>query len=288
MHRVVAVLVVCTAPPVVADDPAALVAEGRDLAQRGEYTRAIAKFKQADALAPSAAHACLIGLAYTRREAWSQAEIFLDRCREHATAADPVPEWFDAAVDTLRKKLVETDAAPIDIRVQPNVRARLTVSSFAPDESFEPRTIHLAPGTYTITATALGRGAATASLIVEAKAKQVVTLALPAPPPPPETFGHRLGGWLLLGAGATALVGGGLHLGASIERGKLADAAAHDDPVAWQNHACAFETLRAATIASYAVAAAAAVTGIVLRVRGGEPAITVERGGAVVGLEWRR
>src|SRR5688500_12837062 len=78
---VLATLTVCAvrlaaaqpAPPVVGD-PDAMVAEGETLARTGEYTRAIDLFKRADGIAKRTRHACLIGLVYTRRELWSQAE----------------------------------------------------------------------------------------------------------------------------------------------------------------------------------------------------------------------
>src|SRR5260221_12394729 len=96
-HLVVGVLALCAGSAAADDDPEAMTAHGEQLARSGEYTRAIALFKQADAIRPSAHHACLIGLVYTRRELWSQAEIFFDRCKLRATAADPFPDWFAEA-----------------------------------------------------------------------------------------------------------------------------------------------------------------------------------------------
>ena len=90
-------LVMLFASVAYAEDADTLTAQGEQLAHDGEYSRAIETFKKADALAPSAKHACLIGLAYIRRELWSQAEIFLDRCKQRATAADPLPDWFAEA-----------------------------------------------------------------------------------------------------------------------------------------------------------------------------------------------
>ena len=126
-----------------------LVAQGDELARSGEFSKAIAAFKHAEAIAPSAATECRIGLVYTRRELWSEAEIFFARCKQHATAADPTPEWFADAEAQLAQKLTDTDAAPIEVHVEPaQPIAKIAVSSFPPDEDFEPRTIHLAPGTY--------------------------------------------------------------------------------------------------------------------------------------------
>ncbi len=46
----------------------ALVAEGEALAKAGNFSAATEKWKSADKVVPRAKHACLIGLAYTRRE----------------------------------------------------------------------------------------------------------------------------------------------------------------------------------------------------------------------------
>lgn len=92
-------------------DPDALVAEGEDLARRGEYSRAIARFKQAERIEPHAANACRIALTYLRRELWPQAEIFLAQCRQRSSTADPAPGWLPEAEKELASKLAEVDVA---------------------------------------------------------------------------------------------------------------------------------------------------------------------------------
>src|SRR5690348_7144786 len=117
MRRWVPFVALLVASPARADDAESLTAQGEEQARNGEFTRAIELFKKADALAPSAKHACLIGLAYTRRELWSQAEIFLDRCKDRATAADPLPDWFAQATAQLAQKLAGVDVATVELRV---------------------------------------------------------------------------------------------------------------------------------------------------------------------------
>jgi len=275
-----------------ADD---LIARGEAFAQQGDFTHAIALFKQADATAPSAANACRIGLAYTRRELWSQAEIFFERCERRATASDPIPDWLPAAKQQLEQKLAAVDAAPIDVHVEPKLEsARVLISSFLPDESFPPRTIHLAPGTYVITAVATGREPASTTLTVVPKTAQIVTLVLaepPPPPPPPPTRAQRIGTKLLYVAAGAAIVGAGFHLAAMNERGQLDGARAADDPVAWDHHAGRFETARAVTIGCYAGAIVTGALGLFLRTRGAEsPIVTTSVGqrAAMIGIEWHR
>src|SRR5207244_1267948 len=80
-----------------ADDVADLEARGQELAKASEYSQAIEVFKQADAKRPRAAHACMIGLAYLRRELWPQAELFLALCEHRAVPGDQPPDWIDEA-----------------------------------------------------------------------------------------------------------------------------------------------------------------------------------------------
>ena len=129
----------------------------RAAGQGGRYSEAIDAFKAAERIEPRALHACLIALAYTRRELWPQAEIFLDQCEKRATAADPLPEWVPTAKQQLAERLAAVNVAAVEIVVEPaGVDVKLAVSSFAPDELFEPRTIHLPPGRHVITVTAHG------------------------------------------------------------------------------------------------------------------------------------
>jgi hypothetical protein len=282
-----------------ADD---LTAQGEQFARDGEYTRAIEAFKKADALAPSAKHACMIGLAYTRRELWSQAEIFLARCKTRATEADPLPDWFAAATTQLADKLKGVDTAALDIRVEPpDAAVQITVSSFAPDETFAPRTIHLVPGTYVITATAPDRASVSATATVKLGADNVVTLKLPPrpqppppPPPPPRPVAHArspLPRYLWIGAGAAAVVGVGFHVFAFHERSVMSDAADKNDLAGYQGAQGTFEFARGTTIGLYAAAAVAAGIGLFLRSEDDRaPVLTgaITHDGAMIGFEVRR
>ncbi|MDB4952525.1 MAG: hypothetical protein JWO36_94 [Myxococcales bacterium] len=288
-------LVLCVLCGVASADDDPLIEEGQGLAKQGEFSHAIQLFKQADAKHSTAAHACLIGLVYTRRELWSQAEIFFDRCHKRATAADPVPDWLNDAETTLVQKLADVDAAAITIHVEPELAAtRVTVLSFADDEQFEPRTIHLAPGTYVVTATAPGREPAHVTLLVVPKVTQIVTLVLPPPPPPPPPPPSARTVWgtrMLYGAAVAAGVGVLCHALASKESGELQLAHDAHDPVAWDQHARSFETLRAFAIGGYAVAVGAAVTGFLLRHHHERAPIvggTVGAGTAMVTVGWQR
>src|SRR5688572_8864518 len=80
-----------------ADDREELQAKGEQLAKDGRFVEAIDAFKAADLIQPRASHACLIALAYTRRELWPQAELFLSVCHHRAKGGDPLPEWVPLA-----------------------------------------------------------------------------------------------------------------------------------------------------------------------------------------------
>jgi len=171
---IVLVLVVGSA---IADNPAALREEGEVLARVGRYSEAIDKFKGADRIKPAAANACLIALAYTRRELWPQAEIWLATCRDRATRADPAPAWAPTAAQQIRDRLAAANVAPVEIVVSPS-EAEVTVSSFALDEKFAARTIHLPMGHHAFIATAPGYEDGHAELVVEDKTRKRVEITL--------------------------------------------------------------------------------------------------------------
>jgi tetratricopeptide (TPR) repeat protein len=198
-----------------------LQAEGEQAAKAGNYAEAIDKFKAADRLEPRAIHACLISLAYTRRNLWPQAEIFRDKCHVIATAiGEQLPEWSAAADDQIEKAIAKAvaagTAAAVTIRVEPAdaaVSAQLTVSSFAPDETFKPRAIHLPVGTHQVFATSPGYESSSQLVDVKDSTPREVVIVLHRPQPvtaaPLPPLPARRLPWILAGAGVgLAAVGG--------------------------------------------------------------------------------
>jgi hypothetical protein len=112
-------IVVALASLARADDLATVEQRGRDAAKNGKFSEAIDAFKEADRLAPRASHACLIALAYTRRELWPQAEIFFTLCHQRATEWDPLPDWLPLAEKTLADHLASANVAEVEIRIEP-------------------------------------------------------------------------------------------------------------------------------------------------------------------------
>lgn len=159
-----------------ADD---LAAQGEALAKSGDYSRAIDAFKAADKQKPTTRNACMIGLAYLRREAWPQAELFLAECKERATAADPAPDWLATSEQQLAEKLAAANVAAVTIAVTPVANAKVTVSSFALDESFTaPRTLHLSVGRQTFEVHADGYVPATQTVVVTDKEPKQIQITL--------------------------------------------------------------------------------------------------------------
>src|SRR5262249_9373583 len=153
----------------------------------------------ADRVEPRASHACLIALAYTRKEAWPQAEIFLDTCHKRANALDREPEWVPQAEALIRERLASVNVAPISIATDPRIPdVALSVSNFAPDETFGPRTIHLPPGRHTIIARAIGFEDETKEISITDKSEQQVVVKMwkvgtrPKPVAPPSNLGKYL------------------------------------------------------------------------------------------------
>lgn len=291
MRTALLLAIVCVANVAHAETPAELVAEGRRLAGEGEFTRAITKFKEADAIEPTAENACLIGLAYTRRELWSQAELYFDRCKERTKAGDPPPDWANEAIATLAAKLSSTGVSAIEIRVAPAVPdVAISVSGFSADETFAPRTVHLAPGTYVLTATAPGHSPVREKLVVVGTAPQTITLSFDVKPSGVHAKPVRpTSQWFFVGAVGLALVGGGFHLVSALERSKLQDAVDANDPALWDKHDPLFRYSRAGAIAGYSLAAITLTIGLVVRSRE-TPVVDVVAGpsGAVVAFTWQR
>ncbi|MDB4952545.1 MAG: hypothetical protein JWO36_114 [Myxococcales bacterium] len=178
------VAAVCIPALARADGAADRQAQGEQLARDGRYTEAIDAFKAAERLEPRASHSCLIALAYIRRELWPQAEVFLSDCRKRANATDPLPDWVPLAEQQIAERLQNANVAAIDIKVEPEIPGtKITVSSFAPDEVFEPRTIHLAFGHHVLIADPGGPGFERSRLELEitGKTPQHVVIKLNKP-----------------------------------------------------------------------------------------------------------
>lgn len=270
-----------------------LAVQGEELARTGEYTRAIDAFKAADKIEKRARHACMIGLAYLRRELWPQAELFFETCKARASISDPLPDWFQDAVVQLVEKLAGTTVSAVTINVKPEGSlAQITASSFAPDEKFAPRTIHLAPGQHTIVVDAPGYPSRSETFTVEPSKPLTLEIELKhaekryALPPASKVPYVVMGGGLLV-----ALVGAGYHLGAYAPlRSDLAETMTLD---AYNELKPRVRDRRTYTIALYGAGAAALAVGFILTktvyertpvLVGAEPT----EGGGVISLSWRR
>jgi hypothetical protein len=290
-------LVVLTSASVAYSEPTApeLQAEGEQLAKDSRFSEAIDKFKAADKLQPTASHACLIALAYTRRELWPQAEIFLARCHERATPQDPLPDWVPVAEQQIADRLATANAAAVTIDVSPpDAKVLLTVSSFAPDETFAPRTIHLPPGHHVILAEAIGYEPARAEVVIESKEPKRVTIELvkpagPTRPLPPAPAPHAASPWpRRLEIGGAVVLGAGL-----VATGFMSYEyyAARNNAADWDSHIDTYRSSRIAAISLLAVGGGLAITGYLLHrhdERASVAAAPLPEGGAMIAVGWRR
>jgi hypothetical protein len=265
-----------------ADTAAELVARGETLAKDRHYSEAIDAFKAADRIERRARHACLIALAYTRRELWPQAEIWRDTCQKRATPADPLPEWFAAMTTQIAERLATANAAAVDIRVVPEAAgATLSLSSLSPDETFEPRTIHLPPGHYVITARAAGYAPAQLQVDIADKTDRRVEIALTRP-----VAAERRPSALLYTGAALGVAGAATAGWMSYEW--FASRRSFD---AWGEHIGRYRIARWTTIGLWSAGAACAITGVVLRRRSAEtPTVTVVplAHGGMLAVGWQR
>jgi len=91
-----------------ADQADDLVVAGQRLATARKFDEAIAKFREADSVRPSALYDCLIGLAQLRAGRLDEAGLEFDVCRRRSSASDPVPAWLP----TEERRLADQRAAP--------------------------------------------------------------------------------------------------------------------------------------------------------------------------------
>jgi tetratricopeptide (TPR) repeat protein len=288
------VLFVALCATAVAETPDELVRRGEELARIGRYSEAIDAFKAADRADPKASRACLIALAYIRRELWPQAEIYLARCRERATAAAPVPDWVPLAEQQLRERLTTVNVAAIEIVVEPAGVAQLSVSSFAPDEVFAPRTIHLPPGLHIVTARAPGYEDAQRSIEVTDRTPQRVTIKLHS-----RVVEHVHGKlpWYVIGAGGAIAVAAGIYHATAYRSAYNRLEATHD--ITDYSEAVAqykllepdYRSKQRIVWGLYGAGAATLITGVALRLAGvGDVDVEVlaAPGGGGVAVGWRR
>lgn len=303
---VVAGLVTLVPGSVRADQREDLQQKGEQQAKDGRFAEAIDSFKAADRIAPRASHACLIALAYTRRELWSQAQLWLSKCHSRANASDPLPDWTPLAEKQITERLQTANVVEVTIEVSPGTATspEITVSSFAPDETFAPRTIHLSPGTHVVFAKAEGFQPQQKTITLTDKKPQrvVIDLAPPTtaptdgtilrspPPEPPTDKPSNTASTVLMTAGGAGIVFGVVaHLVMAKRRKTLDDA---PDLAGYRKAEGPYETWRAITIGSYGVGAALFVTGYLLRKSTPESAqvtaLPLPEGGGVVSIGWTR
>ena len=266
-----------------------LQAAGEQLAKQGDFAGAIAKFKAADAVYETAAHACLIGLAYARLQRWGEADVWVSLCEERASSTEPPPTWLPAVRRDIAHGLASVGVADVDIRLSPPVAgARVGVSIFAADERFAPRTLHLPPGQHEIVVDAPGYREARRTVEITDTTPRHLTIQLEPPPPPgtrPDPLPHRL---VLAGA---IVAGAGLASYGVMSYAWLQLHDRHESRGTYDTYHPVYTASRVATIGLCAAGAGLAVAGYLLHRRHPEapvPAIAPTAGGAVLGLAWQR
>jgi hypothetical protein len=287
-------LVVCALAGVAHADDAAddLKRRGEQLAKDGDFAQAIDLFKSADAQHPTTELACLIGLAYGRRNLYGQAELFFDDCHERAETGEPVPSWVGKVEDQFRERLASSKLARVKIVVKHGRKPKVVVSAFAPDEAFAPRVIHLPIGRHTITATDADHDSVERTVVVEDGEPQTVVIDLGGKPvlesrPSPDHVGRNIA---FVGLGVVA-VGAIVHATwYRNERDTLANAQNNFD---YDAHVDDYTNARYVTVGLYAAGGITALIGLVLHVTrapesGPSVSLVPARGGGVLAVEWSR
>ena len=243
----------------------------------------------------------MIALAYTRRNLWPEAEIFRTKCHERATPTDPLPDWMPEADKQIDNAIATANVAEVTISIEPAdaaAAAQLTVSSFAPDEKFPPRVIHLPPGIHQIFASAPGYEDGHQLVDIKDKTPQKVVIKLmkPGEAPPPEVgkpateeAPSKLP-WVVMGAGVGVVaIGGVFNLLARNEFDKI-----NGKPVGMFDDST-WKLYRNVSYGSFVVGGAAIATGVILKLtvfknKESAPAVSFvpQSGGAMFSVGWAR
>jgi tetratricopeptide (TPR) repeat protein len=289
----IATLVLATASAAHAETAEELRIRGETLAKDGRYSEAIDAFKAAEHKEHRSRHACLIGLAYERREAYPQAEIYLEQCKAGATAGDPLPEWAPEAFRVLAEALAKEKLVAVLVMASP-AEAQISVSTFAPDDLFAARTIHLPPGKYTFTASAPGYANRIEEVEIGEQAGAVSFNLERRVDDKPKVEPSKVP-WVIVGGGVALGVAGALvhTLALAPARDMLVTAEAANDPSLYTRYSSKFDRDRLLAIGLYSAGAVAIVTGFVLhatvfKAPETQVAITPTTGGGLLTLSWAR
>jgi hypothetical protein len=278
----VALLFAHVAQAAPADD---LEARGEDLAKQGRYSDAIDAFKAAERQEPRARHACLIALAYARRELWPQAELFLQQCHARGTANDPLPDWVAAEDAQIAERLAAANVALVTIKIVPDAAdPTITVSSFQLDEQLTQKRAHLPFGHHVIAATSPGYDPAQAAIDITTREPQTVTIEMHVKPQPHRQERSRVP-WIAIGAGAAVALAG---VATDIWWAQpLRDDLRGDTVKAtYTNDASRFSTAKWTTYGLWGIGAVGVVAGVVLRYR--DVSVEPTPGGAMISMQWAR
>jgi hypothetical protein len=287
-YLLVAASICASAQLALADEADELVDKGQELGKQGEWSLAIAAFKRAEVLKPRAVNACLLGLAYTRRELWAQAELFFARCHARAKAGDEAPEWVADAEATLASKLAAAGIPLITIKVTPPAEATISVSGFEPDEILQPGAHHLSPGRYSIEVAAPGYFTQTRDVVVVVGQPQQVAFEMHPVLIHNDARDTRMP-WYVIGSGAALLAAGTIVDLAKVQplRDEIAKSQYELDL-----HGDDFRRWRAITIGLWGAGAVAVGVGAWLELHRRELPVMITasstQGGASVGVEWHQ
>jgi hypothetical protein len=281
---IVAVTLLALASSATAETRDELQARGEALGREGKWSEAIRSFKAAEKLEHRTIHACLIMLAYTRREAWAQAEVFLSRCLE-PTPGETLPDWVAQAEVLIRDRLGSEQLAPVTIEVVPaGTHATLTASSFEPDEVFTPRTIHLTTGHHLIVAHVPGYPDQQRALEIDSVVPRHVVIEFLTKP------GMSTRKKLLIAGAAVAGLGAVSYAIMGVTYLQLPDSTAFND-----SRRSAAETTykvtRVTTIGCWALGAGLLIAGALVHPRDPEATVVSAvpiQGGAIVTIGWTR
>ncbi len=148
----------------------ALSIEGISSAERGDFHGAIRLFKRASATENLPKYDCNIGLAYSQLKSWARAMTFLERCAREWEGDTEIPSWVPSEIEKIRSRLDENNHQLVHINFQAK---RVSLSWFAPDETFRTPLTVWAPMGEHVVRWERGNTTAKQKIVIENDAVQV-------------------------------------------------------------------------------------------------------------------
>ena len=248
---------------------ATLVTEGEALGKLGRFDEALARFHEAERVAPNPIHDCYIAVGFARQGKFAHARFYLERCKARANKPEPV-SWYATALATVLEG--SADYGRVEVQVSLEGVGSATATSIAirnyPDLPLESgAVVWLPPGSYVIDFARDGFVSTSKTVELSSRGSRVARATLVAERVE-RTKKRPTLAYINIGVATAALAGAiAMHVRASGIRDRAGETR---DPDQFASDLDSFRMNRNIALSLYAVSAVAAGAATYLLLRGDE------------------